>query len=153
MASKGRPKPKLRDLGSHIPTDEEWDALHEAMFEGPPMVTAILGQAFVEIELDRMLRKAFNKANDETWAKLTDDRGPLSTFYAKIVAGGALGLYDEYTEEYLDRIRKVRNAFAHSKLVIDFSQDLVIEEIRMARLPAKNIAKDEKKSWKSGAIG
>jgi hypothetical protein len=135
MASKDKPKPKLRDLSTRLPSDDELDALHAAFFEGSPIVAAILGQAMVEIELDRYLRRKMTRKEDDVWTELVDDRGPFATFSAKITAGYALGLYDEYTREYLDQIRRIRNAFAHSKTVIDFDNDLVAKEIRRAKFP------------------
>ena len=47
-------------------------------------------------------------------------------FSAKITAGRALGLYDEQVEDDLNRIRKIRNEFAHALLSISFENEVII---------------------------
>jgi hypothetical protein len=56
-------------------------------------------------------------------------QGPLSTFARKIALGHALRLYDADFRDNLDIIRSIRNAFAHSKRLIDFDHPLVSREI------------------------
>lgn len=137
MASKGKPKPKLRDLSNRKPTDEEWQKLQAALSDGPAMIVAVLGQSFVELELDETLRRHLKHCSDDGWNELTGDRGPLFTFSHKIMMGHALGLYDEYTRYYLNCIRSIRNAFAHSKIILDFDHPLVEDHLRRIPLPPK----------------
>lgn len=50
---------------------------------------------------------------------------PLSSFAAKTVVAHALGIFDDETKRQIDRIRTIRNAFAHSVLPIGFDEPLV----------------------------
>lgn len=130
-------KGKLRDLSRRDLTAEEEQAAYQAFLQGGPTVTALLGQAMVEYELDRLLRSRFKRCTDEMWIRLTDDRGPLATFSARITMGRAFGLFDEAVEDHLNRIRKIRNAFAHAKHIIGFDNTLILDELRACKLPSR----------------
>ncbi len=95
----------------------------------------------VEHELDLLLRDQFKRKDDSTWASLTSDVGPLYTFSQKINAGYAFGLYDEDIRDNLKIIKNIRNAFAHSKHLVDFSNDSVVKQLRSVVLPKKKHAK------------
>lgn len=89
--SKGRKKPKLRDLSVNPLTYEEQTALIDAVAAAAhPMNTAILGAVLVEHELDMSLRKRMNITDDEEWEKIVDERGPLNSFSRKILIGRSL---------------------------------------------------------------
>jgi hypothetical protein len=87
---------------------------------GSPRATAIVGAAFVEDHLQRLIQ-----------ARLVDDQkvvdnifGPnsaLGTFSAKINVGYLMGLYSKETYRELDCIRTIRNDFAHELHINDFS--------------------------------
>lgn len=135
MASKGKPKPRLRDLSRQSPTTEELNSLLETFDEGPPVVCAILGQAIVEHALEKLLRTRFPRKDDTTWGRLTSENGPLNTFAQKITAGYAFKLYDEDALRNLKILRDIRNVFAHSKRLIDFTHELIASELKGAALP------------------
>lgn len=98
-------------------------------------MTAIMGQCLLEIYLDELLRPHFARRDDDTWAVLTDDRGPLSTFHSKIVAAYAFGICNAAVKNVLHSVRQIRNAFAHSKKPITFSHQLVVKELADISLP------------------
>lgn len=127
--NRGKVKPKLRDLSKAIPTKEQADALSREVYTAHPIAAAIIGTAMVEHELDTLLRRKI-KPNDDAWNGLTDDNGPLGTFSRKITMGRALDLYDNATEQNLNTIRAIRNAFAHTRILIDFDHELVTKEIK-----------------------
>ncbi|MFL5297872.1 MAG: hypothetical protein ACJ798_15965 [Phenylobacterium sp.] len=56
----------------------------------------------------------------------------------------AFDLFDDATHDHLNRIRRIRNQFAHAKHLIDFEDDLIIAEVRGAKLPAKPHSKGHK---------
>lgn len=139
MASRnrGKPKRKIGDLSRLPSSDEETSAIFELLGSEPhPIVIAVLSQAIIENELEQLLRTRFVRNDDQTWTLLTNETGPLSTFYTKIISGYAFRLFDEITRENLHVIRKIRNAFAHGKRVFDFEHELVIAELRQIKLPA-----------------
>jgi hypothetical protein len=155
MASRGKPKPNIRDLSRQSPSREEALAVLRAFASGPPIVTAILGQSLIEHELEQLLRGRFKRGDDDTWQRLTGNDGPLGTFSAKITAGYAFKLYDESMRKNLDTVRLIRNAFAHSKRLIDFDDKLILNELKVTALPSAKTsrrAKDIKlvRSLKSG---
>lgn len=138
--NRGRKKPKLKDYSQLVLTAEERSVISAVAhsMEQHPIVTAILGYVLVEHELDVLLRKKFKKTDDPTWAELQDDRGPLRSFSAKISIGGALGIYDHKIQHDLNTVRIIRNAFAHSKKLLDFNDPLIVQELLGAhRLSAK----------------
>jgi hypothetical protein len=135
--TKGNKAASLRDLTRKHPSDAERAALRAVFFDGNPLVTAILGQTMVEIEVDELLRERLKHRDDHTWKLMTEERGPFSTFHAKIIAGRAMGLFDETAVDHLNRIRVIRNAFAHSKVVISFETDQVRNELKNIAIPTK----------------
>jgi hypothetical protein len=134
-ANGKQPKPTIRDLNKRKPNEKELEALHNAFLKGSPIVTAILGQATVEYELDGLLMVALKNPSTERWVELTTPPGPLSTFSAKIIMGRALNIFDDITKDHLNRIKSVRNAFAHSHFLLTFDTPEILNEIRGARLP------------------
>jgi DNA-binding MltR family transcriptional regulator len=138
--NRGRKKPKLRDYSHLVLTSEEKEAISAAAHsvEQHPIVTAILGYVLVEHELDILLRQKFRKGDDEIWAELQDEQGPLRSFSTKISMGYALGIYNDKIRDDLNVVRIIRNAFAHSKKLLEFDDPLIIPVLLGARfLPAK----------------
>jgi len=137
--SRGRPKPKLRDLSRSPPHPDHMmeiiDAFIQQMASGSPITVAILGASLVELELERMIREKFRRQDNEVWATLTSDGSPLDTFSKKISMGYAFGLYDDVLKDALDTIRAIRNAFAHSKRLINFDHELILQELGRLVLP------------------
>jgi DNA-binding MltR family transcriptional regulator len=90
-----------------------------------------------------LLQSKLKHKDDETWTMLVADSGPLRSFYTKIAMGYALGIYDKNIRSDLNIVRTIRNAFAHSKKLIQFDHPAVVAELRKAtRLTLP------KKSWK-----
>ncbi len=136
MASRNRGRPKLRDLSRTPPTAQEQAALRGDFNKNqPPIVTAVLGQSLLEIELDQLLRPHFKHHDDATWAKLTDDHGPFSNFNSKIISARAFGICNDVVRDGLNTVRNIRNAFAHSNRPLKFSHELVVKELKNITLP------------------
>lgn len=89
----------------------------------------------IEITLEDLIRRKLKRRDDETWELLTAQNGPLDTFSSKINLGYALGIYKDEVRENLHIIRTIRNAFAHSRKIIDFSHPLITAELRKVKLP------------------
>lgn len=144
--NRGQPKPKLRDLSVNPLTYEEQNALVTAVGAATtPITVAILGAVLVEHELETSLRKRLRIPDDKVWTeKIVGENGPASTFYRKIMLGHALHLYDAEFQDNLGIVRSIRNAFAHSKRVIDFDNSLVSDEIKTIKIP-KNRNKEFRK--------
>jgi len=52
--NRGKPKLSSRDINREPLSEEEHDALENTFFEGPPIVTAILGLSIIEYKLDKV---------------------------------------------------------------------------------------------------
>ena len=141
--SKGARKPKLRDYSRLVLTPEERSAvLNAATDKGQhSIVTAILGYVLVEHELDRLLRRRLQRKDDATWERLSEETGPLRSFHSKIELAHALGTIDEKTRKDLHIVRAVRNAFAHSKKLLDFDDNLIRAELLAANCMREKIKK------------
>jgi DNA-binding MltR family transcriptional regulator len=137
--NRGVKKPKLRDYSHLVLTREEKDALAAAAHSENqhPIVIAILACVLIEHELDRLLRNKLKKKDDNTWQALQSETGPLRSFSAKISIAYALGIYTEKVQHDLNVVRIIRNAFAHSKKLIDFNDALILSELTSAHILAK----------------
>ena len=89
---------------------------------------AIILAAWVEQGLEQAIIGRFAR-NDNDTIKRMQDHGSLNSFYAKNYLGYALGLYNQNTLRNLESIRKIRNAFAHSAIQIDFSIEEITGEV------------------------
>lgn len=99
---------------------------------------AIVSATQLEHSLERALlqTKMVPLGNDEYGRLFGPDR-PLATFNAKIRLGHALGIFERQTRRDLDRIREIRNAFAHSGLQLFFSTDEIANHCDQITLPAR----------------
>lgn len=84
--------------------------------------------AFAEEALGELLA-AFMRTGNAADALLTGFNAPLGTFSARIKASFALGLITDRQHENFDRLRKIRNEFAHSWEPIKFSDRAVAAHI------------------------
>lgn len=55
-------------------------------------------------------------------------QAPLASFSSKISVAYALGIITDEVRAQLDRVRSIRNAFAHSMKAIDFDHEIVASE-------------------------
>jgi hypothetical protein len=133
--ARNRGKASIREISYAKPTPEEKDLISDAAIKGEPIVTAILGAAMIELELDTLLRQRFSKITDGTWATMVRENGPFSTFDQKITAAFAFRVLDEATRDNLKIVKNIRNAFAHAKTLIDFEHELVVGELKKIKVP------------------
>lgn len=85
----------------------------------------IVAAAYLD-DLLRLLLEAFlvkgGKVKD---SDLYDGNGPLSTFSSRIKLSYKLGLISEYECVEIEKVRKIRNSFAHQVLITSFDNDKV----------------------------
>ena len=109
-------------LSRHDPDNEEFKTVTNELHAGSDRVAAIMGAALVENGLRKCIEAALVDPGDKA-ALFLEPGAPFHSFKARIVAGRALGLYDAETGADLDRIRDIRNQFAHALLSIDFDNE------------------------------
>jgi hypothetical protein len=136
--SRGTRKQTVRDLSRISPTHKETEEIISVFEQAHPIVTAILGTALVEHELDLLLRRKLLRPDSDTeWARLTSDDGPLGTFSQKTLCAHVLKLFDDATKRNIDIIRVIRNQFAHTKRLINFENPLIVAELKKVQYTRK----------------
>ena len=100
---------------------------------------ALTVTALLEQFLESAISSHFEIDEDEA-RKLFDDNveGPLATLSKKIAMGYALSAYYSQMRADLTCIRQIRNAFAHSKVYLDFETpeiSAIVDHINLARSP------------------
>jgi hypothetical protein len=131
MASKSSSSKRLKKLADEIPPDAavqtHLDVMEDQAYADHAV--AMMGAGLIEKALEVAILSRLIPMNNEDRSRLFsyDHRGPLSDLSARIRMGLAMGLYGPNTFDDLQRIREVRNAFAHSLWYITFSTPEVSE--------------------------
>jgi hypothetical protein len=81
---------------------------------------ALIAGSMAENELEKIIRTRLTHLNKEQLDELFGYKGTLGTFSAKIEVAYAFEFIDHKLRADFDRIREVRNTFAHSKTVVRF---------------------------------
>lgn len=117
---------KLEDLGKERPTPDDLANFLSYAEAESDRGAATMAASLVEIKLrDALVARLSDIDQVEKW--LDGDNAPFKTFNARIKFAYALGIYDRSIEGRLDLVRKVRNAFAHRALPLDFSHPAVAQ--------------------------
>lgn len=96
---------------------------------------AIIGGARVEAALEKRILMKLRPLNRDRKKRLFDGDGLLATFSAKIQIGYAISIYDQPLANELDRVREIRNAFAHATKPITFKRRAVSDVCKSLRMP------------------
>lgn len=94
---------------------------------------AIVGGSVVELSLESTLKRCF-RHHPHLVDLVFKERSPLSNFQTKISLGEKLGLYSEEGAKELNRIRKIRNCFAHNLEITRFDVPPVVDFCRGLQL-------------------
>jgi hypothetical protein len=79
--------------------------------------------AAIEYDLERSLLRKFRPLNARMTNRLFGAYGPISSFAAKIDMAYALGITTDEVNVELNKIRKIRNLFAHSKASVSLDTE------------------------------
>lgn len=119
----------LKTLSRKMPTREEMHEALDHIARESDHTTVILGTALVEtalrLAISARTHKDLSSAED---GSLFEGDGPLATFSAKTRLALAFEVINTEMRTELDRLRDIRNAFAHSKSFLTFET----EEVRAA---------------------
>lgn len=132
---RNRGRPQIRDLSYTPPTLDERHRLTDEIVDTHPIATAILGAAMIEHELDLLIRGRFPKISDPVWRSLVQEGGCFCTLDQKISAGFAFKFFDAETRDNLRIVKGIRNAFAHTKKPLMFSNGLIAAELKKIKIP------------------
>jgi hypothetical protein len=134
----------LRELGNSDPKEEHLAALERELYaSGSDRATAVMFGAFVEVHLERLIRKQLREdLNTDARRLLFGTGGALSTFALKTVMAFALKLIGPDTYFDLRLIRFLRNQFAHARVPLNFKTPevrAVCEQFRLVDLKNTHI--------------
>jgi DNA-binding MltR family transcriptional regulator len=113
--------------------DLAWGLVHQRRMTHSGIVIA--AAAILDEHLGHALKRAMQPLSTRMYERLFDSLGPLSTFSNKIAMARALDIVSAHTFQELEKIRKLRNAFAHSSELLNFSSPQIVPLLRALRVP------------------
>ena len=130
------PKDPLKKLRAENPESDEILGRLMALQTEPDYVAAIVAPSLVEHTLQLALLAKFVPLSESQQNALFIDaqNGVLSSLGVKNRIAHAIGLYGQSTFSDLDRLRSVRNTFAHTKMAIKFDTPEVAAVCRQFEL-------------------
>jgi hypothetical protein len=118
--------------------DEQLSAIFKEISTQSDRGVAITASAFLEYILQWLIEAAWPPISKHTRERLFEgSNAPLGTFSAKIELGFAMDLYGSSARADLDRIRSIRNRFAHSMHPIDFTDDEISKNVASFQIGRK----------------
>jgi DNA-binding MltR family transcriptional regulator len=94
---------------------------------------AIVGASIIAEDLRGALLSRMRPLNKSLERRLFEGYGPLSSWSSRIDMAFALGVVSGEIRDDLNRIRLIRNAFAHSKKILHFNDPEIAERCRKLR--------------------
>lgn len=134
MASRARP---LKRLSRKPIRTKDVVQFIETVRELPDHALALVCAAFVERTLERVILSRLVRLTTTQHNELFVGLGPLSSLSAKIKLAYALGAIGSESVGDLNRIKDVRNQFAHSFHPISFRTRAVVAEVRKLKAPER----------------
>src|SRR5215211_4864291 len=125
------PEPTLHDLSRQIPTPDELKAFFDSVKDMDGRAAALILASLVDNNLEACIGLRFVRLGKRRFDNMfRNPRAPLGSFSSRIAVAYALGIIDGEARCQLDRIRDIRNAFAHAMLVISFDDPLIAKACR-----------------------
>jgi DNA-binding MltR family transcriptional regulator len=119
----------LKSLLKTPPTlEDELKAMAELSTDGP-RGAIILGSALVEDLLRSVIHYHMRSLKVEEFNQLFTGTAPLTSFSARTKVAYAFNLIGPKTRDDLDKLRELRNAFAHSQIILTFDTPEVISQL------------------------
>ncbi len=144
MASKGKKSPRELAVSTLTKSTRErphpnavWKSILELCKPDFPdsMAVMALGSA-VEHALEIAITTHFALDADGCLKMFEDNETPpIPTFSCKIRLGYALGIYEKHIRDELNLIKGIRNAFAHARAPISFSDAVISDACNFLVIP------------------
>lgn len=103
------------------------NAQNELLTTGSDRACVIVGVALLEDKLRMLLGEYLPRKHDNS--SLFESYGVLGTFKAKIELSYKIGLISEHEYKLLNRVRNIRNSFAHDTSISSFEKAQSIQDI------------------------
>lgn len=114
--------------------DFDLDSFSIGIHDESDRACAVLGPALLDARLEKLFLVRLGHNEPKFLANLINNRGPLSTFSARIDMAFALRWIDSDVHYDLNLLRKIRNDFAHSfDHELSFSDDSIASKCRELR--------------------
>jgi hypothetical protein len=119
-------RPKLSELSRARPEGSEFDKVFRALETDSDRGAALIAAALLDNTLEDALAIVFEiNLTDSEHHEIFVGQAPLAGLGAKIRICHALGIYGDITRNDLLVVAHIRNVFAHSPNVIDFTHETV----------------------------
>lgn len=127
--SRGQKKPSLSNLSRQSVKAEQREQYVKELMGESDRASALVAAAELDTVLTVLLMGKFAKLSElEKDEMFYGKRAPLSDFASRIFVAYGLGVISQGERDDLNRIRRVRNAFAHSFIPLTFGHELVVKE-------------------------
>jgi DNA-binding MltR family transcriptional regulator len=124
----------LRQLSETLPARPEIEKILDSLGDKDDIHVAVIGVSIVEATLEQLIVSRLSRSDKKLLSRLFQNRGPLSDFNSKILIAEAFGIVPSPLAEELHTMRAIRNAFAHAKMPISFSDAPVAGEVNALKL-------------------
>jgi len=124
----------LRELSRKIPAPREIERILSGLRDKDDLHTGIIAVSIVEATLEKLIVTRLKRSDKKFLDRLFQNMGPLSDFNSKILIGEAFGILTGPLADELHVMRAIRNAFAHAKVHISFSDAPISQEVGRLRL-------------------
>lgn len=119
----------VRDYLSFLDAPGEFHDFLDEFQEESERAAAVLGGAFLDDQLGELIGRSL--AEEEVVEDLLGRTRPLSSFGARITAAQGLGLITPAEARDLDRVREIRNRFAHRVHGLSFEAPEIADRCRV----------------------
>ncbi|TAL81950.1 MAG: hypothetical protein EPN75_03315 [Beijerinckiaceae bacterium] len=119
----------LKQLIKKFPAPEDLRKIIEGLAEESDRSAAIVAASILEGLLERVIIHRLKNKDTNLIGQLFSNRGPLSDFHSKILIASAFGIIGRNAELDLNRIKTIRNVFAHAVHPVSFDTPEIHEEI------------------------
>lgn len=138
---KDKKRPTLFDLSREPFQPEDREGHIAEMLTGLDRPAALVGCAMLDANLRLAIGSRMLMWDEKAEAILFYNiEAPLASFSAKIKVGRALAIYGPKTYNWLNIVRNIRNAFAHSVRPVTFGHRLISTECN--RLPEMELERE-----------
>jgi DNA-binding MltR family transcriptional regulator len=124
----------LRELSRRLPAPREVEKIFDGLRNKDDLHTGIIAASIVEATLERLIVTRLKRADKAFLNRMFQNMGPLSDFNSKILIGEAFGILTRPLADELHVMRAIRNAFAHAKMHVSFSDEPISQEVDRLKL-------------------
>jgi hypothetical protein len=111
-------------------SNKEHMTIYRSLQNAPDRVVALVCGSLIERALEHGIASRLRVMRSKRHKEIFDSGGVLIGLQSKIRMGYALNLYGDKTYAELDRIREIRNVFAHSAHAVRFATPRIARHCR-----------------------